>query len=584
MRVISYPLPAFALLLGALSPAMAEVVVEDGGIDDGWHRFEVNSASAARAMGCDARGEHVVIGDPGGGSGTCGLGGCGAGNGDDPASNVTTYKYELEIAFDWSACSGADAEENCQPTTTRSGEGWVKGQEIPAPAIERRNELWGEKTWMAANGNYVAIGHSPSGSVRFFAIEREPVVDMGVFYAQEQPEAWSNATVDSTWIEVASITGLDEGMGGVFAINDAGNRIVLGQRAFVEDDNGGSRFRDSDGRVEVWDRAISGEWVRTARIASPTPARNTGFGSAVGISGDGSTVVIGAPYYVPPGIDNPETEGEDERIAIGAAYVYARTFNAYVSRGRLEVAEPTDQMFSGFSVDASYSGGMVYVGIPGYSYEKDPEELDRFEIDPLERNVGGVAVWQRRGTGYEGVGVITSNDAQEDGGFGVSVSARGRSATIAVGEYGRSSGSVTLNGAAHVGTVDVSGGRFRGGRVRFGAPQNAAQLGFGSASCVGGLAMFGEPGTQSVYINGSLGSPNFFFGSDEEEDGEEDAGGTIRDDGLVTVTDGITVPLEAVVELAPAIGPTAEHVVNIVESLGSLGNGLICGLFQCEGE
>jgi len=109
------------------------------------------------------------------------------------------------------------------------------------------------------------------------------------------------------------------------------------------------------GAVYVFVRAGPG-WVQQAYLKASNTEARSGFGTAVALSGDGATLVVGAPYE----------DGGAGRYS-GAAYVFTRGGGTWAQRGYLKASNAGPDDTFGVSVAISASGEVVVVGAPGES-------------------------------------------------------------------------------------------------------------------------------------------------------------------------------------------------------------------------
>jgi trimeric autotransporter adhesin len=124
----------------------------------------------------------------------------------------------------------------------------------------------------------------------------------------------------------------------------------------------------------------AGGWASEHETAELTPlsgASDIGFGDSVAVSGDGSTVVGGAPF---------DSVGPNQQA--GAVYVFARPPGGWASEHtavRLTAADATQNDALGFSV--AVSRGAIVAGAPN-NMQADPGEVYVFGPGPTSTSVG----------------------------------------------------------------------------------------------------------------------------------------------------------------------------------------------------
>lgn len=116
----------------------------------------------------------------------------------------------------------------------------------------------------------------------------------------------------------------------------------------------------ASGAVYIYERA-DGQWMLHSRITPVDPAVNQQFGDAVAF--DGTAIVVGAF------LDNTSASNA------GAAYVFARSGNAWTQQAKLTASDPSNFAFFGSAV--AVSGKKIVVGAPtaetAYVFEKSGE-------------------------------------------------------------------------------------------------------------------------------------------------------------------------------------------------------------------
>ncbi|MBX0303298.1 FG-GAP repeat protein [Haloarcula salinisoli] len=95
-----------------------------------------------------------------------------------------------------------------------------------------------------------------------------------------------------------------------------------------------------------------GEWTETAQIEPDESGLGEVFGESVAVDGDGSTVLVGAP----------EDRSNDHEV--GAAYVFSRSDGEWSQQAELTTDRPDEFLEVGISVSLSGDGSTALVGTP----------------------------------------------------------------------------------------------------------------------------------------------------------------------------------------------------------------------------
>jgi hypothetical protein len=150
-------------------------------------------------------------------------------------------------------------------------------------------------------------------------------------------------------IKIFQTPGANEDLFGYdVAYSGDGTTVVIGT---PYSDEGG---RANSGVAYVYNRDGS-FWRFRSKLVPSDPAAGDLFGSAVAISYDGGTVLVGAPFKAEP------TFGFAE---VGAAYVFARGGNNWTQQRRLLASDRQRGDRFGFAVSLSSDGNMALIGAP----------------------------------------------------------------------------------------------------------------------------------------------------------------------------------------------------------------------------
>lgn len=196
-----------------------------------------------------------------------------------------------------------------------------------------------------------------------------------------------------------------------------------------------------------------GAWNQVQELSEPPEGGGVeNFGSAVAVSADGSTIVVGA-----------DSQGTGSWV--GAAYVFNRPGKKkWVESAELTASDAQDMDFFGFSLAVSSDGGTVLVGAYGRS-----------------SNTGVAYVFSLQDGSWTQAGELTASDGAEGDLFGYDVAVSPDGSTAVVGASGSDTAYVfsedqgawtqtaELTGTAEYAeqSVAVSSG---GSRIALGAP------------------------------------------------------------------------------------------------------------------
>ena len=185
-----------------------------------------------------------------------------------------------------------------------------------------------------------------------------------------------------------------------FSISGDGSTIVVG--AFLDDDKG-----TDSGSVYIFTKQLNGNYLQTQKLVASDGAANDQFGFSVSISGDGSTIVVDA-YY------------DDGK---GTAYIFIQQPNgSYLQTQKLVASDGAANDQFGCSVSISGDGSTIVVGA---NYDDDKGS-----------GSGSAYIFSKQPNGnYLQTQKLTASDGAASDNFGISTSISGDGSTIVVGAY-----------------------------------------------------------------------------------------------------------------------------------------------------
>ncbi len=196
------------------------------------------------------------------------------------------------------------------------------------------------------------------------------------------------------------------------------------------------------GAVYVFVRT-GGRWLQQAYVkASNTgkrgesaedPGEGDQFGFSLALSGNGNTLVVGAPSEDSSAIGVNGNQADDGFNSAGAVYVYTRNGSAWSQQAYLKADAHTNTGLGdqfGFSVALSDNGDTLAVGV------YDESGNGRTVNAPINRERGGsgaVYVWTRSGNAWAKQAYLKTWNAEGGDSWGSVVSLSGDGNTLAVG-------------------------------------------------------------------------------------------------------------------------------------------------------
>ncbi len=219
------------------------------------------------------------------------------------------------------------------------------------------NDQFGSAVALSGDGDTLAVGASgedsaatgafaSSDSGYTDALADNDAADAGAAYVYRR----SSGAWDLEAYVKAPNTGAGEDFGSALALSGAGDALAVGAPSedsaatgvFVP---GGEGYDDAlldtraaaAGAAYVYRRSTTGQWSVEAYVKAPNSGGDDGFGSALALSGSGTTLAVGAlnesgsdtGIFVPGGEGYDAALGSDAATKAGAAYVYRRSSGAW---------------------------------------------------------------------------------------------------------------------------------------------------------------------------------------------------------------------------------------------------------------
>lgn len=324
------------------------------------------------------------------------------------------------------ATVGSNTTQGSAYVFTRSAAGWATATESAKLTASdgESGDNFGMSAAISGDGTTIVVG-SPYRNVG-------ATVSPGVAYVFVKPAGgWTTGT--QTAELTASDGGGDDHLGsaGSVSVSDDGTTIAAGA----------PDHSNHLGQAYVFVRP-GGGWadaIQTAKLTASDGVDGDGLGSAVALSGDGSTVVAGAPFRMISG-----------NMFQGAAYVFVKPGGAWtdeVQDGELTASTGGFSDTLGSSLAISRDGATIASG------------ADSAYVDSVQ-GVGAVYMFTRPGGGWvdaDAVAKLTASDGAEFATLGTSVAMLPDGSAVFAGTPQAQIGNDADQGAAYLFVRPASG-------------------------------------------------------------------------------------------------------------------------------
>jgi hypothetical protein len=258
----------------------------------------------------------------------------------------------------------------------------------------------------------------------------------------------------------ASNTDAGDRFGAAIAMSADGSTLAVA--AVEEDGNGtGATGNPADntvanaGAVYVYLRGATG-WTQQAYLKASNPGAGDGFGVALSLSANGSTLAVGAP-----GEDSSTTTinsvSNNAASDAGAAYVFTRTGATWTQQAYVKASNAGADDAFGASVSLSADGSTLAVGAPGEDSSTTGVIATAPSVNNSAANAGAAYVFGRSGTTWTQQAYVKASNTDAGDEFGRSLALSGDGGTLAVGAPNESSAATGVNGNASDNSAAASG-------------------------------------------------------------------------------------------------------------------------------
>lgn len=218
-----------------------------------------------------------------------------------------------------------------------------------------------------------------------------------------------------------------------------------------EPDIDGGGHLEADGgapsREVVCEQMLWGcQWANPTQEAffKPRVAASAEFGQTIALSGDGNTLVVGAPRQSEGGAGIDPPLGGNSKTESGAVFVYRRQSSTWVLQSLFKASNALARTQFGYSVTISSDGQRVAVGSPAEN--SNATGINGNQDDLSMDSAGAVYIFDRVGSAWLQTAYVKATNTGTNDEFGTAVALSGDGLTLAVGAPFEDGGSRAING------------------------------------------------------------------------------------------------------------------------------------------
>ena len=328
----------------------------------------------------------------------------------------------------------------------RSGSTWVQQAYIKASNTEAGDQF-GASLDLSDDGNMLAVGapweDSSATGVNGNAADNSSL---------QSGAAYVFVRVGSTWIQQAyfkaSNTAPTTTIGGFFgnavALSGDASTLAVASRSEASNATGinGNQADTSmpaSGAVYVFRRSGS-NWSQQAYIKASNTDELDSFGESLGISGNGNTLVVGAPIERSGAVGINGNQNDNSAGLVGAVYVFVRASGVWAQQSYIKPSNTYingNQMGFGRSVGLSADGNTLAVGAPAESSSATLVGGDQFDTGMF--TAGAAYLFARAGNQWSQSAYVKASNTEAGDFFGHILALSGDGSSLVVGSVPESS-------------------------------------------------------------------------------------------------------------------------------------------------
>jgi hypothetical protein len=360
--------------------------------------------------------------------------------------NWEHLRYRVE-ACNVSGCASTDTGSFSPVLSTF---GYFKASNTEA------GDWYGLFTAISGDGNTVAIAapQEDSGSTTIngdqFTLSSP---DSGAVYVLVRDPATNH------WFQQAHIkaSGSQPGLafGWGLTLSHDGNTLAVGVHT---DPTGGN----ASGSVYVYSRTGT-TWTEQAYLRASNSGQDDQFGMSVALSGDGNTLLVGAPWESSAATGVGTSQTDNNAPNSGAAYVFTRAGGAWTETTYIKASTPGNSDTFGTTVAISADGSTLAISAPGE--DSDATGANGDETNSGDPDSGAVYVFLRSGASwaqqaYLKAPVYAQRPSHPASQLGSALALSGNGDTLVVSSTSEDSDAVGINGTPTSAVVMESGAAY----------------------------------------------------------------------------------------------------------------------------
>ena len=328
----------------------------------------------------------------------------------------------------------------------RTGDVWSQQAYLKASNTDA-DDQFGNAVSLSADGNTLVVGaffeDSNAGSVNGNQSDNSASTSGAAYVFSRTADVWSQ----QAYVKASNADSLDR-FGGAVALSADGNTIAIGAR---EESSGATGVNGNQadnslvgaGAVYVFVRT-GNEWSQQAYVKASNTEVFDLFGTAISLSADGNTLVVGADGEASSATGIDGNQNDNAAVNAGAVYVFGRSGDEWSHEAYVKASNAGAGDLFGFAVSLSADGNILAVSAPREG--SSVIGINGNQSDNAAADSGAVYVFSRSAGAWSQQAYVKASNTNAGDQFGFSVSLTADGNRLAVGAWAEDGGESGIEG------------------------------------------------------------------------------------------------------------------------------------------
>ena len=200
------------------------------------------------------------------------------------------------------------------------------------------------------------------------------------------------------------------------------------------------------------------DWSIEAYVKASNTGADDRFGHALALSGDGATLLVGAPREDSAAVGSLNGDQSDNtQLSSGAVYAFELQGGVWSQRAYIKASNTASLSYFGNSMALSFDGRQLAIGANGESNAGLGFSTNAFVDDASVTQSGAVYMLQRVGNVWQIRNYIKASNANAQDQFSAALALSADGNTLAVGALGEDSVATGIGGNPNDSSASAAG-------------------------------------------------------------------------------------------------------------------------------